>query len=285
MPSRQPRWPSIGLNSCSSGRAVGNFSAETPSLAASFAVRARGAGIHAGGGSREANGGRKPFSSLEHAGEVVALIRQQFRERFLPVVAFGEDHFAHGVDAIAFEEHVLGAAKADAGRAESEGVCDLLGLSALVRTCQVRFCRRHHFIICKILIRRAFLLRLQGFSSNTCMISGGAVFLTSPAINFTGRCRRWKGSHLPRRVGPSTVKVRFWRNRSATRSRRRRRPCPSAGRPARRAMTRHRAPSGMPSAAIMPRRSSGEVSMRTSSTFCLLPRRATQRHGSAVEIS
>ena len=40
----------------------------------------------------------------------------------------GEDHLADGDDAIAFEEHVLGAAEADAIGAEGDGVFDLIGL-------------------------------------------------------------------------------------------------------------------------------------------------------------
>ncbi len=38
----------------------------------------------------------------------------------------GEDHLAHGVDAVALEEHVFGAGEADAGGAEGEGVFGLL---------------------------------------------------------------------------------------------------------------------------------------------------------------
>ena len=45
--------------------------------------------------------------------------------RFLRV---GQDHLAHGVDAVALEEHVLGAAEADALRAEGDRVGDLVGL-------------------------------------------------------------------------------------------------------------------------------------------------------------
>jgi hypothetical protein len=47
---------------------------------------------------------------------------------FRSSVVLGEDHLAHGVDAVAFEEHVLGAAEADAGRAEGDGVGGLLGI-------------------------------------------------------------------------------------------------------------------------------------------------------------
>ena len=39
----------------------------------------------------------------------------------------GQDHFAHGVNTISLEEHVLGAAEADAGGAEGDGVGGLFG--------------------------------------------------------------------------------------------------------------------------------------------------------------
>ena len=66
---------------------------------------------------------------LEDAQEVLALVRQQLRERFLARVhVVGQDHLAHGVDAVAFEEHVLGAGEADADRAEGHGLAGLLGI-------------------------------------------------------------------------------------------------------------------------------------------------------------
>ena len=43
------------------------------------------------------------------------------------VSSFGEDHLAHGVDAVALEEHVLRADEAHALRAERDGVGDLIG--------------------------------------------------------------------------------------------------------------------------------------------------------------
>ena len=83
----------------------------------------------------QADRGRQAFERPEHAFEIFALIRQQFGERLFAVAhVVGQDHFAHGVDAIAFEEHVLGAAQADAFGAERDGVGDLIRLSALVRT-------------------------------------------------------------------------------------------------------------------------------------------------------
>ena len=66
---------------------------------------------------------REAFQFLEDADEVFALIRQEFGERFFAVFdVVRENHFAHRVDAIAFEEHVFRAAEADAGGAERNGV-------------------------------------------------------------------------------------------------------------------------------------------------------------------
>ncbi len=79
----------------------------------------------------ESDGRRQTFQFTEHPGEVFALIRQQFRERFLPIVRLlGENHFAHRVDAVALEEHVLGAAETDSRGAERDGVG---GLFRIVR--------------------------------------------------------------------------------------------------------------------------------------------------------
>ena len=51
--------------------------------------------------------------------EIAALHRQQFGQRgFALVFGVGQDHLAHRDDAVGFEEHVLGAAQADAFGAE-----------------------------------------------------------------------------------------------------------------------------------------------------------------------
>ena len=74
----------------------------------------------------EADGGREAFQRLEDADEVALLVRQQLGERgFAGLDVVGEDHLAHGVNAVAFEEHVLGAREADAGGAERHGVFGL----------------------------------------------------------------------------------------------------------------------------------------------------------------
>ena len=76
----------------------------------------------------EADRGRQALQRLEDADEIVALIGQQFRQRlFAGLEVVGQDHLAHGVDAVALEEHVLGAAQADARGAERDGVRGLLG--------------------------------------------------------------------------------------------------------------------------------------------------------------
>ena len=75
----------------------------------------------------ETDGGRQAFEGGENAGEVFTLVRQEFRQGFLTAFeGCGEDHLAHGVDAVAFEEHVLGAGQADAGGTEGEGDAGLL---------------------------------------------------------------------------------------------------------------------------------------------------------------
>ena len=48
---------------------------------------------------------------LEHCDEILPLVGQDFGERLFPVLrSVSQNHFAHGVNAIAFKEHVLGAA-------------------------------------------------------------------------------------------------------------------------------------------------------------------------------
>ena len=65
---------------------------------------------------------------LEDAVEVVALQRQQLVERLAPIgLVVGEDHLLHDRDAPFAEEHVLGAAQADAARAEGVRELRLIG--------------------------------------------------------------------------------------------------------------------------------------------------------------
>src|SRR6185436_15118261 len=72
---------------------------------------------------------REALERFENADEVFLLVRQDFRERgAAALLVFGEDHFADGVNAVALEEHVLGAREADARRAERDRVFGLLGV-------------------------------------------------------------------------------------------------------------------------------------------------------------
>ena len=77
----------------------------------------------------ETDGGREALQRLEDADEVVA----SGKAAAWPAPCcrsfhgVGENHLAHRVDAVAFEEHVLGAAEADADGAEGDGVGGLLG--------------------------------------------------------------------------------------------------------------------------------------------------------------
>jgi hypothetical protein len=71
----------------------------------------------------------------EQLGEVGALHRQQLGQRGAAArLVVGQDHLAHGDDAVALEEHVLGAAEADALGAELAAVLASSGVSALART-------------------------------------------------------------------------------------------------------------------------------------------------------
>ena len=135
MAMRQPRKPSIGLNSRQLVRAVGEL------------LRI---GAHGGGDLgdlllavrqelvqrriEQADGHRPAGHDLEQLDEIGALHRQKLGERraarFLVV---GEDHLAHRLDALLVEEHVLGAAKPDAFGAEAHrrfGVGRRIGIGA-----------------------------------------------------------------------------------------------------------------------------------------------------------
>ena len=67
------------------------------------------------------------FHHLEEALEVAALDGQQLRQRHAAArLVVGQDHLAHGLDAVALEEHVLRAAQADALRTERERLLGIL---------------------------------------------------------------------------------------------------------------------------------------------------------------
>ncbi len=103
----------------------------------------------------------KPRSALKDSGEVVALIGKQFRERLFPVLDIGrEDHLAHRVDAIAFEEHVLGAGETDADGPKSEGVLGLFGVVGVAADIEARGLRAP---VHKLVERLELLGFLRGF--------------------------------------------------------------------------------------------------------------------------
>src|SRR5207253_6976537 len=61
----------------------------------------------------EADRRRVSLQRAEDAGEVLPLIWEQLGQRSLPdIEGFGEDHFAHRVNAVALEKHVFSAAEA-----------------------------------------------------------------------------------------------------------------------------------------------------------------------------
>ena len=67
----------------------------------------------------QADGDRQAGHDLEQPDEVLALHRQDLGQRRAPaLLVVGQDHLAHRDDAVALEEHVLGAAEADALGAE-----------------------------------------------------------------------------------------------------------------------------------------------------------------------
>ena len=67
----------------------------------------------------QADRDRQAAHDREQLDEVLALHRQQLGQRRAAArLVVGEDHLAHRDDAVALEEHVLGAAQADAFRAE-----------------------------------------------------------------------------------------------------------------------------------------------------------------------
>ena len=155
----------MGLNSCSSCTRLEIFSALMPSFSAKARLRPRGraGGTRASGGSRKRIVAGSPFSSLNMPSEILALIGQQFGQRLLPVFGlFGENHLAHGIDAVALEEHVLGAAEADAGGAERDGVGRLLGVVGVGADLQARGLGAPFHELREILVGLA-LLRLERF--------------------------------------------------------------------------------------------------------------------------
>ena len=91
----------------------------------------------------------------------------------------GEDHLAHRVDAVALEEHVLGAAQADAAAPNATALAACSGVSALVRTL-MRVASAHHFISCWKLLYFSVFFAVIVAVDQAGKISDGSV-LTCPA--------------------------------------------------------------------------------------------------------
>ena len=79
-------------------------------------------------GIEEADGHSIAVHGLEDAFKVAALHGEELGEGCATAFNVGsEDHLAHGLDAVAFKEHVLGAAEADALGAEFAGLAGVAG--------------------------------------------------------------------------------------------------------------------------------------------------------------
>jgi len=116
---------------------------------------------------------RQAGHDFEQLRKILPLHRQQFCKRGAPArLGVREDHLAHRDDALALEEHVLGAAEADSFRAETAGGARVDGVSALART----FMRRTPSAHC---IRMA-----------NSPVSSGFTIGTAPAITWP-LPRRW----------------------------------------------------------------------------------------------
>ena len=121
MPSRQPRWPSIGLDSFSMAARWATWSTETPAALATSSISAAGVGQElVQRRIEQADRHRQALHDAEQLDEIVALHRQDLGERRAAALdGLGHDHLAHGDDALAVEEHMLGAAEPDALGAEA----------------------------------------------------------------------------------------------------------------------------------------------------------------------
>ncbi len=113
---RQPRKPSIGLNSESSCARCLSFSTLTSGRGCD--LRDFGFGVRQEFVQRrveQLDRDRQSLHDLEQPDEVLALHRKKFRERrAAALLIISENHFAHGENPVFIEKHVLGAAEADA---------------------------------------------------------------------------------------------------------------------------------------------------------------------------
>ena len=128
----------------------------------------------------ETDGRRQAFQFAENADEIVALIRQQFGQRFFAVLGVvGQNHFAHGVNAVALKEHVFGAAEADAGGAEGDGVARLFRAVGVRAHLQARDLRAPFHQLREIFVRAAGLGLRVAFQQ--ALDDFAVAVLTSPA--------------------------------------------------------------------------------------------------------
>ena len=86
------------------------------------------------GGSRKRTVIGRPSSAIIHGLEVALLHRLELGERLLALLErVGADHLADGGDTVSLEEHMLGAAEADALGAELDrlrGIVRVIGVGA-----------------------------------------------------------------------------------------------------------------------------------------------------------
>jgi hypothetical protein len=266
MPRRQPRWPSIGLNSCSSSTRCDLVDGGMPDLLGELLLLLLGVRQElVQRRVEQADGGREALERLEDAGEVLALVGQQLGQRLLAVL----DVVARIISRMASMRSpsknmcsVRVRPMPVAPKATAMRVCS--GVSALVRTASGWPCAHHSmswrkFLNFSVLLRGLVVaddagddFRRRGLELAAIDDAGGAVdgevvaFLEGLAGDGDGlSCR----SRSPRAEAPQMQTLPIWRATSAA--------CEETPPLAVR----------MPSAAIMPRRSSGEVSLRTSSTF------------------
>ena len=133
--SREPRWPSIGLNSRKTATLrLSRF--ELTSMAAATSPMAASPWGRNSCKRRieQADGHRQAGHDLEQLDEILPLHGQQLGQRpAAALLVIGQDHLAHGDDAALVEEHMLGAAEPDAVGAEGArlaGVGRRVGIGA-----------------------------------------------------------------------------------------------------------------------------------------------------------
>ena len=137
-------------------------------------------------GIERPDGDRAAGHRLEDPVEVLALQRQQLGQRRAAVgLVLGDDHLAHRADFILAEEHVLGAAQADALGAEGDRRRGLVGLVGVGAHAQLAGARRPSSSAWRRSGRPAPASGSRFFSMRTRMTSDGVVstrpWITSPA--------------------------------------------------------------------------------------------------------